>query len=161
MVALPATLSPAPLRATPQPIALVEQGRILLAEDDDAVRGVVVRSLSRLGYRVLPAADGREALAILARAGDDIRMVVTDVVMPGMSGGELARHIESERPGMPVLFLSGYADEAIAGRGVIREGSRFLRKPFTPDSLAARVRALLDETAAAAPPVPASAGRRG
>ncbi|HUG40165.1 MAG TPA: ATP-binding protein [Longimicrobiales bacterium] len=140
---------PVPQRGAPSARGGTET--ILLVEDDDAVRGVAVRSLSRLGYRVLPAADGHAALAILARAGHEIRIVVTDVVMPGMSGGELARHIERERPGMPVLFLSGYADEAVAGRGVIREGSRFLRKPFTPDSLGARVRAILDETEASRP----------
>ncbi len=123
---------------------------ILLVEDDDAVRGVAVRSLARLGYEVIEAADGHEALERFAQIRDRVRLVVTDVVMPGMSGGELAERIAAERPGLPVLFLSGYADEAVS-RGVIREGARFLRKPFTPDMLGDRVRALLDGATATTP----------
>ncbi|MGE0432444.1 MAG: PAS domain S-box protein [Planctomycetota bacterium] len=113
---------------------------VLLVEDEAMVRKLTTRILSRLGYRILQASDGEEALRVMAQAGPDaIDLLVTDVVMPRMGGRELARRIRDLRPGLRVLFVSGYSDEAIA----MDEPSAFLQKPFTMQLLAQRIRELL------------------
>ena len=117
---------------------------VLLVEDEEAVREVKRRILARGGYSVLEARDGNEALRVASRHQGPIHLLVTDVVMPGMSGPQLAELLARERPELRVLFVSGYADEAITHWGVPQAGSAFLQKPFNPVRLARNVREVLD-----------------
>jgi PAS domain S-box-containing protein len=118
---------------------------ILLVEDEDQVRGLAARVLAGYGYRVIEARDGAEAEQIGGTEGDHLHLLVTDVIMPGgMSGLELAQRLARLRPQMKVLFMSGYADDAITRRGVLADDAAFLPKPFTPEVLARRVREILD-----------------
>ena len=117
---------------------------ILVVEDDLQVRGVTIRALEGSGYRVIPAASGEEALAIARQSRERLDMVVTDVVMPGMTGREVVDELRRSLPSVPALFVSGYTPDAIAERGVLDSGVEFLAKPFTPSTLVARVRAMLD-----------------
>jgi two-component system, cell cycle sensor histidine kinase and response regulator CckA len=116
--------------------------RILLVEDNDAVRGPVADVLSQLGYDVVAAASPAEALEWTD--AEDIELLVTDVVMPGMSGRELAETLLARRPETKVLYMSGYTDDAVVSRGAIGPGTAFLQKPFGADRLAQRIRELLD-----------------
>ncbi len=117
---------------------------ILFVEDDEAVRGLAGRILTAAGYSVLLAATGGEALILEERHRAAIDLVATDVVMPGMSGRELAARLSPVTRRKPVLFMSGYSDDAIAQHGVLEPGAAFLAKPFTPESLVAMIRDLLD-----------------
>jgi CheY-like chemotaxis protein len=117
---------------------------VLLVEDAPRVRAVVREILEMNGYRVLEAHDGQEAIGLSRQHGGPIHLMVTDVVMPQMSGRELAQHLGRSRPDMRVLFMSGYTDNAIVRHGVLEAGTAFLSKPFTPDALAAKVREVLD-----------------
>jgi two-component system cell cycle sensor histidine kinase/response regulator CckA len=117
---------------------------LLVVEDEPAVRNVVERVLKRSGYRVLLAGTGEEALDLLAREKGAVALLVTDVVMPGMSGAELAGRARGLRPGLPVLFMSGYDDEVVSHHGVLNAGVEFIQKPFSPQVLASRVREVLD-----------------
>ena len=117
---------------------------IALVEDEPAVRELAARILKNRGYNVIPAEDGRQALDILARYPNRIDMLVTDVVMPGMSGRDLADHIGAMRPGLKILFMSGYSTEAVESHGILARGSTFLEKPFSPDVLLRKVRDALD-----------------
>jgi diguanylate cyclase (GGDEF)-like protein/PAS domain S-box-containing protein len=117
---------------------------IALVEDEPAVRELAARILKNRGYNVIPAEDGRQALDILARYPNRIDMLVTDVVMPGMSGRDLADHIGAMRPGLRILFMSGYSAEAVESHGILARGSTFLEKPFSPDVLLQKVRDVLD-----------------
>ena len=118
---------------------------ILLVEDEDAVRQIARRTLERNGYRVLEASDGSLAVELARRHAGEIHMLVTDVVMPGMSGRQVADAIAAETPGVRVLFMSGYTDDAIGRNGVLEAKDHFLAKPFTPTSLIKKVRRVLDE----------------
>jgi two-component system cell cycle sensor histidine kinase/response regulator CckA len=100
--------------------------------------------LEARGYAVLAAADGPEALRMAEHHSGTIHILVTDVVMPGMSGREVGRRLAAGRPEMRVLYLSGYADDSIVQHGVLEPGLAFLQKPFTPETLARRVREVLD-----------------
>jgi CheY-like chemotaxis protein len=117
---------------------------ILLVEDDMAVREVARRILQRQGYSVLEAQNGQEALRLMAHHPGPIDLLLTDVVMPGMSGKALAEQGLALIPHLKTLFMSGYTDETIAHHGVIDPGVAFLQKPFSPVSLARKVRAALD-----------------
>jgi CheY-like chemotaxis protein len=117
---------------------------LLLVEDAGRVRAVVREILEMQGYRVLEARHGADALRVSAEHAGRIDLLVTDVVMPQMSGRELARRLTALRPGLRVLYVSGYTDDAIVRRGRASAGSAFLAKPFTPDALADLVRRLLD-----------------
>jgi PAS domain S-box-containing protein len=144
-ICLPRTELPrVPVVAEPPVLSVCGHETILVVEDDPQVRGVTVRALSSNGYDVVPAASGEEALELAARAGDRIDLVVTDVVMPGMTGREVVDQLRRRLPGLRALFVSGYTQDAIAQRGVIDSGVEFLPKPFTPATLVARVRAMLD-----------------
>jgi PAS domain S-box-containing protein len=117
---------------------------ILVVEDDDTVRAVTSRMLEARGYRVLLAGAGAEALTLVEQHAGQISLLISDVVMPDMSGRELANRVAQIRPDMHVLFVSGYTDETIAHHGVLEQGVNFLQKPFTPDALARTVRRILD-----------------
>ena len=117
---------------------------ILLAEDDDALRSLAARVLGAFGYNVLVARTGADALRIVAEHQGPIDLVATDVVMPEMSGSQLVAKVLKARPGIRVLFMSGYTDDEVMRRGVIDGATAFLQKPFTPDMLAHKVRAVLD-----------------
>jgi two-component system, cell cycle sensor histidine kinase and response regulator CckA len=121
---------------------------LLLVEDDPLVLGMNARALGALGYRVLPCRSGEEAIGRARTHAGAIDLVVTDVVMPRMSGPTVARALTALRPGVRVLFVSGYAEE-LAARGVA--GAAFLAKPFTPRALAARIREVLDGARATPP----------
>ncbi|HLY11937.1 MAG TPA: response regulator [Planctomycetota bacterium] len=118
---------------------------VLLAEDSDVVRRLLRELLRSNGYTLLEARHGVEALDIARNFQGKIDLLVTDMVMPQMSGRELAAHLSPERPEMKILFMSGYTEDAIARQGALDPGTAFLEKPFTPDSLARKVRELLDQ----------------
>jgi PAS domain S-box-containing protein len=124
----------------------VEGGRewLLVVDDDEHVRGAAARALKRLGYNVVEACDGVEALKLIKNPAQPIDMIVTDVVMPNMGGRELAEHAAIERPYVPVLYVSGYTDDEVMQRGVEEREVRFLHKPFRTQVLAQRVREILD-----------------
>jgi two-component system, cell cycle sensor histidine kinase and response regulator CckA len=117
---------------------------ILLVEDDEVVLKISARTLKRAGYRILPASNGLAALEQIEKHREEISLVLTDVIMPVMTGSELAARLAEVAPEIPMLFMSGYADEAIVQLGAIAPGSPFLQKPFTPGALTAKVRAVLD-----------------
>ena len=117
---------------------------ILLVEDEETVRRLAQRALSVNGYTVLGAGSGDEALKILERRGAPVDLLITDVVMPGMSGRELARKIAAMNLARRTLFVSGYTDEAIVHHGILEPGLAFLNKPFTPDALLRKLREVLD-----------------
>jgi PAS domain S-box-containing protein len=118
-------------------------GTILLVEDEEAVRKLASRVLEARGYTVLRAADGLQALDTVERHPGAIDLLITDVVMPRMSGRELADLVRPRRPATKVLYVSGYTDDAIVHHGVLDAGVMFLQKPFTPDSLARKVKEIL------------------
>jgi PAS domain S-box-containing protein len=135
-----------------QPTSLRGTETVLLVEDQEEVRQVAREILSRLGYEVLEAPNGAEALQLCERHPRPIDLLLTDVVMPQMSGRELAERVAPGRPDMRVLFMSGYTEDAILQHGILDEGLAFLQKPLVPDRLARRVREVLD--------VPARSARR-
>ena len=116
---------------------------VLVAEDERVIRDLVQRALARRGYRVLVAADGREAIEIAEAHAGRIDLLVSDVVMPHVGGPELARTLRRRAPALRVLLMSGYSADALR-EGQDVPGSEFVPKPFTPDELARRVRRLLD-----------------
>jgi two-component system, cell cycle sensor histidine kinase and response regulator CckA len=117
---------------------------ILLVEDDDQVRAVASSILKDAGYRVFQAGTPAEAFALCAEHGDEIDLLLTDVVMPKMSGRQLAEQIVALRANVKVLFMSGYTDDAIVRHGVLDSGVAFLQKPLTPSALTRRIREVLD-----------------
>jgi two-component system, cell cycle sensor histidine kinase and response regulator CckA len=119
------------------------RGTILLAEDEEAVLRLERTVLELCGYEVLPARGAAEALQAAAGRAGPIDLLVTDVIMPGMNGWQLAEALRAERPGLRTLFVSGYPADVIAADGVIPEGIEFLQKPFPIASLAARVHLIL------------------
>jgi CheY-like chemotaxis protein len=122
------------------------QGRetVLLTEDEEQVRQMIRIILEMNGYHVLEAASGEEALALYKQHVDRIDLIMTDVVMPGMSGRELAQSLEILHLGIKVLYMSGYTDDAIVRHGLLDQEIAFLQKPFTPDALMRKMREVLD-----------------
>ena len=118
---------------------------ILVAEDEDAVRGLVRRILAAHGYNVLTASNGEEAIRLAATHAGSIGLLLTDVIMPGSGGVELGAQVQELTPGIRVLYMSGYTDGDIDRRGVLAEGAKLLQKPFTGTGLTLAVRAVLDE----------------
>jgi PAS domain S-box-containing protein len=133
---------------------------VLLVEDAQRVREVVREILEMSGYRVLPAGLGPDAIELARQHAGPIQLLITDVVMPQMSGRELAQRLTALRPDLRVLYMSGYTDDAIVRHGVLAEGMPFLSKPFTPEALAAKVREVLDGSRPGRP-APTLAGANG
>ncbi|HXQ29156.1 MAG TPA: ATP-binding protein [Gemmatimonadales bacterium] len=123
---------------------------VLVVEDQAEVRRLSQKVLEGRGYRVLVADHGTDALRLAQAYGGPIDILVTDVVMPGMSGREVGLALTARRPGLKVLYVSGYADQSIVHHGVLEPGLAFLQKPFTADALARKVREVLDTTPASA-----------
>ncbi|MFZ5853050.1 MAG: response regulator [Chloroflexota bacterium] len=120
---------------------------VLLVEDDTEVRALAEMILTRHGYTVLSAPNGSAALEVAATT-ESIALLVTDVMMPGLRGPELAERLVALRPGLRVLYISGYAAEAVFNHDVLAQSANYLEKPFTPDALARKVRAILDDPGA-------------
>jgi signal transduction histidine kinase len=118
---------------------------ILLVEDEPAVRSLARHVLQTYGYKVLEAARGDEAVQLAETHKGTIHLLVSDVVMPGTSGRRMADRIVALKPGIKVLFLSGYADDAVVRHGILTSGIAFLQKPFTPNALVRKVRNVLDQ----------------
>jgi two-component system, cell cycle sensor histidine kinase and response regulator CckA len=123
---------------------LVGQETVLLVEDEDAVRSLARSALEQSGYKVLEAVNGLAAIEVAEGRRGPIDLLVTDVVMPGMDGGQLADTLRVRIPGIRVLFISGYTDDAVVRHGILHEHVAFLQKPFSPAALAAKVRAVLE-----------------
>lgn len=117
---------------------------ILVVEDETEVRELIVQALKRYGYSVIEAESGERALQLIQSATARVRLMVTDVVMPGMNGKDLAQRMLRMQPDLIVLFMSGYTENSIVHHGVLDEGLAFIQKPFKPDVLAAKIRELLD-----------------
>jgi len=132
-----------PVEATPASLHGTET--VLVAEDAGGVRAVARQVLKRHGYVVLTAADGQTALDLAGEQEGPIHLLVTDVIMPEMSGRQLADRLRELRPSLKVLFVSGYTDDAVVRHGILEPGIAFLQKPFTPESLARKVREVLDK----------------
>jgi len=143
---LPRVFEPAERREAPKPAGTMPTGAetVLIVEDEEIVKAIAAKILKRQGYTVLEAASGEEALALTASYREPIDLLVTDVIMPGMHGRELAERLLALRPGLKVLYTSGYTENVIAHRGVLDEGVDFLGKPYSPRSLGEKVRAVLD-----------------
>jgi two-component system, cell cycle sensor histidine kinase and response regulator CckA len=118
---------------------------IVLVEDEEPVRTIVRRTLESRGYHVIAAADGEEALELCMAHEGPIDLLVTDIVMPGLSGREVAERIETLRPGTRTLFMSGYTADEIIRRGIMTEAIAFIEKPFAPSQLVARIRETLEK----------------
>ena len=116
---------------------------ILLVEDEPAVRRLVSQMLLLTGYTVLEAASGPEAIALIAQCREPVNLLLTDIVMPLMSGGELADKLSQDYPYMRVLFTSGYMDDSVVNE-IVARGAQFLPKPFSPEVLVHKVRDVLD-----------------
>ena len=117
---------------------------VLLDEDNEDNRIIYATALRYAGYNVLEAATPAAALEICRCHPGAIHLLLSDVVMPGMNGGEMARQVEKLRPETRVLFMSGYTDNAVLQSGELRDGVAFLQKPFTPSNLGKKVREILD-----------------
>jgi two-component system, cell cycle sensor histidine kinase and response regulator CckA len=124
---------------------------VLLVEDEARVRKLIVDVLTDRGYNVLEATRGEEAVRLCRLHKASIDLAVLDVVMPEMSGPDVVKKIASLKPGMRVLFISGYTDEALVHHGILRTGAAFLQKPFLPDALVRKVREVLDSRRNSAP----------
>jgi CheY-like chemotaxis protein len=118
---------------------------VLLVEDEEEVRKLAAQILQRQGYKVLEAPQEGDALLICEQHQTPVHLMLTDVVMPGMSGHQLAERLKSLQPEMKVLYMSGYTDNTIIQHGVLVEGVNYISKPFTVDALARKVREVLDQ----------------
>jgi CheY-like chemotaxis protein len=142
---LPRTGAPTDVASSPPPSMSTVRGSetILLVEDDEQVRAVACSILRRYGYRVLEAANGGEALLACEQHPATIHLLLTDVVLPKVSGRAIAERLATLRPDMKVLFMSGYTDEAILQHGVLESDVAYLQKPITPEKLTRAVREVL------------------
>ena len=131
--------------AKPRPEMLHGSETILVVEDDAGVRGAVISILKSRGYKILEAHGGKAAIELLSKQKDPIPLMLTDVIMPEMSGKELAEKVRLIRPEIKILFLSGYTENVIAHHGVLEPGINFLAKPFTIQSLTQKVREVLNQ----------------
>ncbi len=144
-IQLPFVAGPLATAATPARESRRERsGTVLLVEDESAVRRIAALALRRAGHRVLEAADASAALRVAESGADELDLLVTDVVMPGMGGRALAARLREQRPDLPVLFVSGYTEDEALRREVATLRAAFLPKPFTPETLCAKVNDLLE-----------------
>jgi PAS domain S-box-containing protein len=120
------------------------ENTILVVEDEESIRNLACAVLRRYGYTVLPAGNGEEALRVAGEHEGEISLLLTDVVMPRMGGRELYERIRQQLPGIKVLYMSGYTDDAIVHHGVLEEGTAFLQKPYSPISLVRKVKEVLE-----------------
>lgn len=135
------------VRAASAPLVLKGTETVLLVEDEDQLRVVSRSILERNGYRVLDACNGEQAIAVYQRSAKDIVLLITDVVMPRMSGKQLADQLIAVHPDLKVLYMSGYTENSIVHHGVLDDGIEFLPKPLTPNALLRKVREVLDDPA--------------
>jgi two-component system cell cycle sensor histidine kinase/response regulator CckA len=134
----------------PAPVQETQRGweTILLVEDEEAVRELIYAVLTEHGYDVIAARDPEHAIKLATSYAREIHMLLTDVIMPGMSGRELANNVSARRPGIRILFMSGYTDNVITTGGMLEKGLAFLQKPFSPSTLIQKVREVLTPTPA-------------
>ncbi|MBI2340607.1 MAG: response regulator [Deltaproteobacteria bacterium] len=135
----------APVGKTP-PASLAGSETVMVVEDEEKLRKFIGRVLREKGYTVLEAPSGQEALRMSESFPKPVALLVTDVILRGLSGPQTAERLIIERPDMKVLYISGYTDNAIVHHGVLEEGTNFLQKPFTPEALARKVREVLETT---------------
>ncbi len=154
---LPGTDGAARPERAPVPLSEAAGGKetVLLVDDEAGIRRLGQVVLQEEGYDVLVAPDGEVAVETGTQYKGVIHLLVTDVVMPGMSGSQVATRLTALRPGLKVLYMSGYAGDADAGQGMLGPGTPFLPKPFTPDDLVSKVREVLADW-----PAPGALGRR-
>jgi CheY-like chemotaxis protein len=146
-VYLPVDTSEGPVVAHAEPAAVQwSKGTetVLLVEDAPVIRRLAREIISRAGYMVMEAGDADEALSVVATHVGPLDILVTDLIMPGPSGIELAEQLKWIREDVRVLFMSGYTDNAIVRNGLLEEGAAFLQKPFTPEGLLRKMRQVLD-----------------
>jgi len=122
---------------------------VLVVEDENSIRYIMARTLRECGYTVLEAAGGPQALEILQEQSAPVNLIIADLVMPEISGRELAERMLERWPDVPILFTSGYTGLFVVQRGLLDEGQEFIQKPIAPDMLAKRVREMLDKSARA------------
>ncbi|HEY1534156.1 MAG TPA: ATP-binding protein, partial [Polyangiaceae bacterium] len=138
-----APLAEPPLKA--RSVAKSGNETVLIVEDEDGIRALTARILRNAGYTVLAAENGGEALALVEKHTGKVDLLLTDVVMPQMSGRQIAERLASIQPGLKVLYMSGYTDEIIDHHGVLDAGMRLIGKPFVAADMTRKVRAVLDE----------------
>jgi two-component system cell cycle sensor histidine kinase/response regulator CckA len=124
--------------------ALTGSETVLVVEDDEQVRRLAIRSLKGYGYSVLAAANGEEAIEVAGKQSEPIHLLLTDVIMPGISSKDMVERLKSTRPEMKVLYMSGYTDNGIVNQGILDTGVVFLGKPFAPEALGRKVRQVLE-----------------
>jgi two-component system, cell cycle sensor histidine kinase and response regulator CckA len=117
---------------------------ILLVEDEEPLRKVVIELLTQIGYNVLSASNGREAMRVAEAHPDKIHLLITDVLMPEIDGPELAKALCALRPDLKVIYISGYTDTSLAPEGVLPAGTVLVNKPFSVRVLSAKMREVLD-----------------
>jgi PAS domain S-box-containing protein len=138
-------------RPEPELSEAVPGETVLVVEDEALVRKMIARALEDAGYQVLQAGDAAEAIEVFTRASGKISLLLTDIVMPGKNGRELAQQVAQLSPGIPVLFTSGYTDGEIERRGLLEPGAVFMQKPLIPPALVRAVRELLDQRRTGSP----------
>jgi two-component system, cell cycle sensor histidine kinase and response regulator CckA len=117
---------------------------LLIVENESAIRHLLQVALRRNGYTVLAAESGREALQLVRNHAGPLHLLITDVMMPDMDGPELVRQLATIRPDTRTLFMSGYMDDTLGERGILSTNANFIQKPFSPGTIAQRVREILD-----------------
>ena len=133
-----------PVALPPAPVSTTGSETVLIAEDEQTIRDLARRILGERGYHVLAAADGERALQLSGDHPGEIQLLLTDLVMPRMGGEALAQNMREQRPGLRVLFMSGYSEKSEKLQTVLRAGDAYIRKPFSPEELVGRIRQVLD-----------------